>query len=63
MWNYLKNAKKPIAIYGMGNGADKIIDTLSDYGIKPVGVFASDDLRIKSRIPSNDSAYRFWHFS
>lgn len=43
MWNYLKNAKKPIAIYGMGNGADKIIDTLSDYGIKPVGVFASDD--------------------
>ena len=43
MWNYLKNSNRPIVIYGMGNGADKIIDTLSLYGLSPVGVFASDD--------------------
>lgn len=43
MWNYLKQANRPIVIYGMGNGADKIIDTLSSYGLSPVGVFASDD--------------------
>ncbi len=43
MWDYLKKSNRPVAIYGMGNGADKIIDTLADYGIKPVGVFASDD--------------------
>ena len=43
MWNYLKSCNKPIAIYGMGNGADKIIDTLALYGVTPAGVFASDD--------------------
>lgn len=43
MWDYLKNSNRPIAIYGMGNGADKIIDTLASYGVSPVGVFASDD--------------------
>lgn len=43
MWNYLKNSNRPIAVYGMGNGADKIIDTLASFGVSPVGVFASDD--------------------
>ena len=43
MWNYLKNENRPIVIYGMGNGADKIIDTLKEYNLSPVGVFASDD--------------------
>ena len=43
LWDYLKNVKKPILIYGMGNGADKIIDTLSSYGIEYCDVFASDD--------------------
>ena len=43
MWNYLKESNRPIVIYGMGNGADKIIDTLALYGVKPSGVFASDD--------------------
>ncbi|MGI6280280.1 MAG: FkbM family methyltransferase [Acutalibacteraceae bacterium] len=42
LWLYLKTAKKPIVLYGMGNGADKIIKVLSDYGISPAGVFASD---------------------
>lgn len=43
MWDYLKGSDRPIVIYGMGNGADKIIDTLALYGVTPVGVFASDD--------------------
>lgn len=42
LWNYLKTAKKPIVLYGMGNGADKIISVLDRYDIKISGVFASD---------------------
>ena len=43
MWNYLKGQNRPIVIYGMGNGADKIIDTLTGFGVSVSGVFASDD--------------------
>lgn len=42
LWNYLKTASKPILLYGMGDGADKIISVLNRYGIKISGVFASD---------------------
>lgn len=42
LWLYLKQTEKPIVLYGMGNGADKIINTLESYGIKFQGVFASD---------------------
>lgn len=42
LWNYLKTASKPIVLYGMGNGADKIISVLQKYDIKISGVFASD---------------------
>lgn len=42
LWSYLKTAQKPIVLYGMGNGADKIINTLDYFGIKFQGVFASD---------------------
>lgn len=42
LWQYLKSAKKPIVLYGMGNGADKIIKVLENYGISFKGVFASD---------------------
>ncbi len=42
LWKYLKTVEKPIVLYGMGNGADKIIRVLDDYGIKFDGVFASD---------------------
>lgn len=43
MWNYLKNTNKPIVLYGMGNGADKILNKLYSLGISVNGVFASDD--------------------
>lgn len=42
LWQYLKTVKKPIVLYGMGNGADKIIRVLEDNGIEFSGVFASD---------------------
>ncbi len=38
----MKEATKPIVLYGMGNGADKIISALDRYDIKISGVFASD---------------------
>lgn len=42
LWKYLKATEKPILLYGMGNGADKIINVLDSYGIQFEGVFASD---------------------
>lgn len=42
LWKHLKETKKPILLYGMGNGADKIIKVLNSYGINFEGVFASD---------------------
>ncbi len=42
LWSYLKTTEKPIVLYGMGNGADKIIKVLEEYGVKVDGVFATD---------------------
>ena len=42
LWQYLKKAEKPIVLYGMGNGADKVISALDYFGIKYSGVFATD---------------------
>ena len=42
LWRYLQTVKKPIVLYGMGNGADKIIDVLTAYNIGISGVFATD---------------------
>lgn len=42
LWEYLKCSEKPIVLYGMGNGADKIINALNTYGITFRDVFASD---------------------
>lgn len=43
LWQYLAEAEKPIVLYGMGNGADKVLDRLQSLGIEVAGVFASDD--------------------
>lgn len=42
LWSYLGNTKKPIVLYGMGNGADKIIKVAEGFGIRISGVFVSD---------------------
>ena len=42
MWQRLKEEKRPIVIYGMGNGADKLIARLDSLGISFKDIFASD---------------------
>ncbi len=39
----IKNTKKPIYIYGMGNGAVKLLQILKELGREASGVFASDE--------------------
>jgi FkbM family methyltransferase len=43
LWQYLVQAEKPLIIYGMGNGADKIIAVMERYGLKPAAFMASDE--------------------
>lgn len=42
LWDRLKAADKPIVLYGMGNGADMIIEVLESIGVQYRDVFASD---------------------
>ena len=42
LWTYLASANKTIVMYGMGNGADKIIEVCESYGIVISDFFASD---------------------
>ncbi|MBQ7291471.1 MAG: FkbM family methyltransferase [Clostridia bacterium] len=43
LWAELREQGKPIILYGMGNGADKIISVLNSKGMEHADVFASDD--------------------
>lgn len=43
VWTALKESALPIVLYGMGNGADKVLDEFENRGIKATGVMASDD--------------------
>ncbi len=43
IWEYLQTQQKPVVIYGMGDGAQKIMNVCEQKGIKISGVFASDD--------------------
>lgn len=42
LWTNLKNNNNPILLYGMGDGADKVISVCESKNIKISGVFASD---------------------
>ena len=42
LWTYLSNTDKPIVMYGMGNGADKILTVCDQKGIEIKDFFASD---------------------
>lgn len=42
MWDTLARETRPIVVYGMGNGADKLIDRFNKYGIAISDFFASD---------------------
>ena len=43
LWQYLKKQTRPIVLYGMGNGADAILDRLDRLDIPVNAVFASDE--------------------
>ncbi|MBQ8510392.1 MAG: FkbM family methyltransferase [Clostridia bacterium] len=43
LWQRLAGAEKPIVLYGMGNGADKILAVFAQYGIEAADFFASDE--------------------
>ena len=43
VWEYLKNAGRPVVLYGTGDGADKILARLAAEGITVSAVFASDE--------------------
>lgn len=43
IWNKLEHADKPIVLYGMGDGADKILHVFERYDIKVSAIFASDE--------------------
>ena len=43
LWDSLKKADKPIVLYGTGDGADKVLDRLSDSGVSVSGIFVSDE--------------------
>ena len=42
MWDKIVNDGRPIVVYGMGNGADKLIRRLAEYGVDVADFFASD---------------------
>ncbi len=42
LWTYLSETNKKIVMYGMGNGADKILTICERYGIEVCDFFASD---------------------
>lgn len=42
LWTYLASTKKTVVMYGMGNGADKILSICKKYSIEIADFFASD---------------------
>jgi FkbM family methyltransferase len=43
LWDRLSSTELPIVLYGMGDGAVKLLSILNSRGIRPVGIFASDE--------------------
>lgn len=43
LWEYLQQSKKPVVLYGMGDGALKIMAVLKQYQIPLAAIFASDN--------------------
>ena len=42
LWEYLQQTNKTVVLYGMGNGADKILAVLTERNVPVGGIFASD---------------------
>lgn len=61
VWNFLKDTNKPIIIYGMGNGADKVLAIFQRYNIKCCGVMASDDF-VRGQKYKNFTVHKLSYF-
>lgn len=48
LWEYLVKSKRPIVLYGTGDGADKIIRTCQKYDLEISDIFASDNFFCKA---------------
>lgn len=42
VWDEIRDERRPIVVYGMGNGADKLFERLAEMGVVPSDIFASD---------------------
>lgn len=42
LWQKLSADPRPLVLYGMGNGAERVLKQLNTIGRQPVGIFASD---------------------
>ncbi len=58
LWQRLKAAEKPIVLYGMGDGADKIIAQLEARGIEYADIFASDEF-VRGQLFHDKTVLRF----
>lgn len=43
VWQKLRDDNKPVVLYGMGDGADKVLNAFEHFGIKADAVMASDE--------------------
>ncbi|MBQ1617221.1 MAG: FkbM family methyltransferase, partial [Ruminococcus sp.] len=42
VWEYFRNCGLPVVLYGMGDGADKVLAAFERFGIEAAAVMASD---------------------
>lgn len=42
VWDALRSSGRPVVLYGMGDGADKVLRAFAQFGIEPAGVMAND---------------------
>jgi len=58
IWDKIKNSQKPIFLYGMGDGAEKIMHILDNLHIRVCGIFASDDF-VRGQIFSGHTVQKY----
>ena len=43
VWQNMRSCGRPLVLYGMGNGADAILDRMAAEGLTAAALFASDE--------------------
>ena len=43
VWQNMRRCGLPLVLYGMGNGADSVLDRMAAEGLTAAGIFASDE--------------------